>query len=374
MLHAVALFALFLLPIPPARPLTDSFTWDVQIVQPAPEPSAAVVAASEPAISQPPPSTAVASHSAHATQAVTRQVRTISSKQQQELKQVQVVSAPSPQFVDIEQQPVQQAPAVVHRTQPLESTDAPQEMTAAVTRNTTRSPEREAVVSPQSVPVELVNVQGTQIQQAPAVVHRTQPLQSTDAPQETTTAVSRNATPSPGRETVVSPQSVPVELANVQGAQMIVKSEEVRATAPSAATPLESRVPVQQRVVEDYSREAEVPVLNRPAEVTTVASRVVASSQAHYGWLKDELRAHIERVKHYPQQALDRKWEGRVIVRAVIWADGRLTDLSVVESSGYDTLDREALDLLQRLSPLALNHALGVPQIALRIPISYGIK
>lgn len=317
MLHAVALFALFLLPIPPSRPLADSFTWDIQIVQPAPESSAAAAAATEPAISQPPRSTALAPHSAHTTQAATRQVRTISSKQRRELKQVQVVSAPSPQFFDIEQRPVQQAPAVVHRTQPLQSTDAPQEMA---------------------------------------------------------TAVIRNATPSTERESVVSPQSVPVEPMNVQGPQMIVKSEEVRVADPSVATSLGSRVLVEQRVVEDYFREVEVPVLNRPADVTTVASRVVGPSQAHYGWLKDELREHIERVKYYPQQALDRKWEGRVIVRAVIWADGRLTDLSVVESSGYDTLDREALDLLQRLSPLALNHALGVPQIAIRLPINYGIK
>lgn len=316
-LHAGALFALFFLPVPPSRPVTDPFTWDVQIVQPAPEPSVAAVAPTEPTVFQPASSPSAAMRRVHTTQVVTSQVRTIPSEQKREIKQVQVVSAPSPQSFEVEQRSIRQVPAAVHSSQPIRSTDAPQAMRTAVIHHATPPTEREAAVHPQAVPHELMEVQGTQMTERP---------------------------------------------------------EEARVADASVPMSFEQRVMVERGAVESHTREAESKILTRPAEVTTVTARAVGASQAHYGWLKDELREQIERVKYYPQQALDRKWEGRVIVCAVIWADGRLSDLSVVESSGYDALDREALGLLQRISPLQLKYALGVPQITLRIPINYGIK
>ncbi len=100
----------------------------------------------------------------------------------------------------------------------------------------------------------------------------------------------------------------------------------------------------------------------------------VGPVRPHYGWLKTDVMAQIERMKRYPQFALDNRWEGRVVVRAVIRADGHLLELAVVESSGHELLDRESLELLRRLSPVPLKHQLGAPQVTLRIPISYGIR
>lgn len=112
--------------------------------------------------------------------------------------------------------------------------------------------------------------------------------------------------------------------------------------------------------------------MKRREPVVTMAQSV-RSVRPHYGWLKTDLMAQIERVKRYPQFALDNKLEGRVVVRAVIRADGHLLELAVVESSGHDLLDRESLELLRRLSPVSLKHQLGAPQVTLRIPINYGI-
>lgn len=103
-------------------------------------------------------------------------------------------------------------------------------------------------------------------------------------------------------------------------------------------------------------------------------TRVVPGAQAHYGWLKDLLQGRIERMKQYPQLALDRKLEGRVVVRAVMWNDGTLTDLEVLHSSGHHILDDEALKLLARLSPVSLTYDLGKESITVKIPITYGIQ
>lgn len=112
----------------------------------------------------------------------------------------------------------------------------------------------------------------------------------------------------------------------------------------------------------------------RQAETVTTAPVSTGTVQAHYGWLKADLMHHIERLKRYPQHALENKWEGRVVVRAVIWDNGSLTDLSIVESSGYDVLDRASLELVKRISPVPLKQELGAPHVTLRIPISYGIR
>lgn len=297
--------------------MENPFTWDVQMVQPSPEPSVQPVSTSEPAVSQPPPSPSAVTRPVRRTQVVTRRVHTISSEQQREIRQRQAVSVPRPHTLGSVQLPIQQASAAIRTAQPISSTDAPQDRVATV-------------------------------------MHR--------------------ETASTGMESRVQHPSVSQESAEIPATQMAVKQEETRRTDESVSTSLERHVVVERQAVEHELRTSEQPESLRPAEVTTIAARAVGPAQAHYGWLKDDLRERIERVKHYPQVALDRRWEGRVIVRAVIWADGRLSDLSVLESSGYDELDREALDLLQRISPLQLKHALGAPQITLRIPINYGMR
>lgn len=157
------------------------------------------------------------------------------------------------------------------------------------------------------------------------------------------------------------------------------------------------KVPTQQRAFEDglverpaasvnrHTQEVEVRVAahgsvprpqwsRRDALESRPTAKAAPGSQAHYGWLKELLQSHIERMKRYPQLALDRKLEGRVVVRAVMWNDGTLTDLEVLHSSGHDILDDEALKLLGRLSPVSLTYDLGKESITVKIPISYGIQ
>lgn len=117
-----------------------------------------------------------------------------------------------------------------------------------------------------------------------------------------------------------------------------------------------------------------VPTANNQGETQTLPVGEAPSPRAHYGWLKQSLAEQIERVKRYPQFAVDNNWEGRVVVRAVIWNDGSLTDLAVIESSGHELLDHESLELLKRISPVYLKHPLGHDSVTLKIPISYGIR
>ena len=68
------------------------------------------------------------------------------------------------------------------------------------------------------------------------------------------------------------------------------------------------------------------------------------------------------------------QWEGRVVVRVVINAQGQLLDASVAMGSGYAVLDRAALEAIKESCPLTLSQPLGQEQIVLRIPIQYKLS
>lgn len=97
-------------------------------------------------------------------------------------------------------------------------------------------------------------------------------------------------------------------------------------------------------------------------------------AQADYGWLGQMLRIRVEQLKHYPHIARANRWEGRVVLRAVIGETGQLVDLTVVESSGHSVLDDAALEVLKKAAPLTLPQPLGRSQVAVRVPISYRLR
>lgn len=103
----------------------------------------------------------------------------------------------------------------------------------------------------------------------------------------------------------------------------------------------------------------EIPVRSAPA------------TKADYGWLAEALWRRVEQLKHYPHLARMNRWEGKVVLRAVIGEDGQLLNLAVAESSGHSVLDHDALDVMRRVSPLKLKHPLGKPQVVVQVPISY---
>jgi len=56
------------------------------------------------------------------------------------------------------------------------------------------------------------------------------------------------------------------------------------------------------------------------------------------------------------------QWEGRVIVRVVINAQGQLLDASVAMGFGYAVLDRAALEAIKESCSVTLSQPLGREQ------------
>lgn len=163
----------------------------------------------------------------------------------------------------------------------------------------------------------------------------------------------------------------------------VVKDVAVNAEPVVEAT--ESRTVMSQVVMAEPIQSSSEPVLEPAAPVESAAPTVehrtveyrqvqYRRTQADYGWLSDMVRKRIEELKRYPALARSNHWEGKVVVQAVIKADGTVGDLRVAESSGHALLDEEALIVMRKASPLTLKHQLEKSQITILVPISYRLE
>jgi len=81
------------------------------------------------------------------------------------------------------------------------------------------------------------------------------------------------------------------------------------------------------------------------------------------------------RHKPYPPRAIDRGWQGRVVLRLVIGADGELARVLVKRSSGHDVLDRQALEMFRKAhSVTPLPPALRNREFPLEVAVAYELK
>jgi protein TonB len=81
------------------------------------------------------------------------------------------------------------------------------------------------------------------------------------------------------------------------------------------------------------------------------------------------------RFKRYPRTAIDNNWEGEVVVRMTIGADGRIAALGIKSSSGHEILDRQALEMFRVAKPFVLlPPELAGREFELELRAIYGLK
>jgi periplasmic protein TonB len=168
-------------------------------------------------------------------------------------------------------------------------------------------------------------------------------------------------------EEVVEEEPPPVfEVASNEEVTSAVEPPISQSTADSA---------VQQPQVEAVSEAPLTQQLNTEQLVASAAPvKAAPAGKADYGWLMRALLGRIDELKNYPVMARMNRWEGKVVLRAVIREDGQVLMVDVQESSGRSILDNDAMETLKKASPLKLDHPLGKPQVAILMPISYSLR
>jgi protein TonB len=87
------------------------------------------------------------------------------------------------------------------------------------------------------------------------------------------------------------------------------------------------------------------------------------------------LLAEAGRHKRYPLVALDNGWEGEVVVRMAIAADGSVAALDVKSSSGHAALDRQAVEMFRKArAEVPLPEALRGRRFSLELRAVYNLK
>ncbi len=235
----------------------------------------------------------------------------------------------------------------------------------------------------QSVEPETVQSQPVAAVETPSPINPVVEAQSTPVPQRAVVESTMNPiveTQSTALNPVVESQSVPVvqEVVEERPAPTVahepvvsqaepqpIESSPVVAQQPAPeAAPVESPAPPQQV--------ARAPV-SQPQAVGRTAP-TTAATKADYSWLAQELLARLERSKRYPYAARMNRWEGKVIVRAIVRDDGAVVSLQIAESSGHAVLDNDAMELIRQVSPIKLKHPLGKEQVALLVPVGYSLR
>ena len=114
-------------------------------------------------------------------------------------------------------------------------------------------------------------------------------------------------------------------------------------------------------------------VAQETAPQVTMATHPTPAVKVDHGWLAESLRRRLAEIKRYPSAARLNNWEGKVVLRAVIRADGHLSEVKVHRSSGYEALDNAALEAIRMVCPLHMHQPLGTPEVAVYVPMVYSL-
>ena len=147
------------------------------------------------------------------------------------------------------------------------------------------------------------------------------------------------------------------------------------ATAPSFPDPPSTATSVEPLGAENRPREIIAPVTAPAPQVAAIEPAPPAvPARRDYGWLSETISRRVEELKRYPAEARLARAEGRVVIKAVLRADGSVDDVEIFQSSGYRTLDQAALELIKRAAPFQLPHPLGRSKMTVKIPMSYRLE
>jgi protein TonB len=105
-------------------------------------------------------------------------------------------------------------------------------------------------------------------------------------------------------------------------------------------------------------------------EATSGNGKGPSSDQMRTRYLKEQfeyIRGLIQKNLAYPVRARRMGWEGRTVVSFTILENGRVQDIKILNSSGYDLLDDNVLETITKVEPFPKPPV----KAELKIPITY---
>jgi len=83
----------------------------------------------------------------------------------------------------------------------------------------------------------------------------------------------------------------------------------------------------------------------------------------------------ISKHKLYPRIAQMRGWQGEAIVELQLDNNGKLKSKKIIQSSGFDSLDKQALEMVEKAAPFpSLPEALRSSNVRFKVPIPFKLE
>ncbi len=131
-----------------------------------------------------------------------------------------------------------------------------------------------------------------------------------------------------------------------------------------------STAPLESQVAKDSPLDSSSSMM-----ASSAPSNELRPTKADYGWLAKLMAQWIEDLdKRYPVTLRTEGIQGKVTLTAMLHEDGLLSDVRVVKSSGYPTLDQVALEDVRSGPPIKLSRPLERLQMPVKFSISYDLK
>lgn len=170
--------------------------------------------------------------------------------------------------------------------------------------------------------------------------------------------------------TLPQPQPVPPAPMHPQTFQPVSKSIPPTAapSVPAAVSPKAPDLPAQKGV--ENPPAPPKAVVSKPAPVETVKFDPKAKEQ-----YVAYLRQLIDERKIYPKNAKRLKQTGTVMVKFKVLEDGTVKNISIIESSGFDSLDQATKEVLENIGRFkALPKEMGDEPADVTLPVEYKIR
>jgi protein TonB len=138
------------------------------------------------------------------------------------------------------------------------------------------------------------------------------------------------------------------------------------AAAAETAVPEPPAAPAEAALARAVARTGPGPPAAQPGTAAAEAGTL--------GQYRLQLIAAARRYKRYPPLARENNWEGNVVVGVAIAANGAAA-VTVKSSSGYQILDRQALEMFRRATQaVPIPPALRGREIAFEVRAVYGLE
>src|SRR5450830_1121346 len=151
----------------------------------------------------------------------------------------------------------------------------------------------------------------------------------------------------------------------------LVKSEATPYQPPTTVAPQTEVITVPAKPDATPSPMPPVPVAPTPPPVGP-SQADIDDANKKYG---NALWGAIGKHKQYPKIAQMRGWQGDVIVELQLDGNGKLKSKKIIQSSSYDVLDKQALDMVEKAAPFpAPPEALRGSNFSIKVPIPFKLE